>query len=146
MFQKLYWPFTFQINCSSDIKKNKILGLQPRISNFFLIIRTILETNTFVEIPSISCIGMICNFVKMNLIFTWKTTNFKILSTDWFSCEWGKRYTKQTYGCQHRMGSIRQSGIVINPKYYKHWLYTLASTIDVYPSIFNPKKYIFKPK
>ena len=35
-YQKLFWPFTVWINCSSDLKNLEILGFQPRISNVFL--------------------------------------------------------------------------------------------------------------
>ena len=34
--QKFFWPFTVWINCSIDLKKFKILGLQPWISKVFL--------------------------------------------------------------------------------------------------------------
>ena len=35
-YQELFWPFTVRTNCSSDLKKMQILGLQPRISKVFL--------------------------------------------------------------------------------------------------------------
>ena len=35
-YQKLFWPFTIWINCSSDLKDLQILGFQPRISKVFL--------------------------------------------------------------------------------------------------------------
>ena len=44
--------------------------------------------------------------------------------------------------------NIQSAPKVIHPKYYKHWLYTLATTIDCRRRLayFDPKKYIFITK
>ena len=55
-YQKLFWPFTAWINCSSDLKILQILGLQSRISkgfpdhenNFFL---TVCQNNFANKMP-----------------------------------------------------------------------------------------------
>ena len=78
IFQKLFWPFTVQINCSSDLKKfsNSRSLASSFFRNFFFITRTIFLTvfqnNLISSNEMFSISGQFWIWHQIQLIFMWR--------------------------------------------------------------------------